>query len=120
MLRPPVKLLAVRGADWHNVDAAKNAILMPMSDTSERRNDFHQSGYSFVNAELDTGLTFARIALGAKGRNKIDRNRVNARKAYDSAMHFLPSTSLSSDEAGSIKEKISALQAALAKLGEVL
>jgi hypothetical protein len=120
MLLPHVMLLAVRGVDWHNVDAAKSAILMPMNETSERRADFHQSGYSFVNAELDTGLTFARIALGAKARNKVDRNRVNARKAYDSAMHFLPSTSLSSDEAGSINEKISALQAALTKLGEVL
>lgn len=91
-----------------------------MQDTSERRADFHQSGFSFVNAELDTGLTFARIALGAKGSNKIERNRTNARKAYDSAMHFLPSTSLSSEEERMIKEKTSALEAALTKLGEVL
>ncbi|HKT51708.1 MAG TPA: hypothetical protein VJV96_15520 [Candidatus Angelobacter sp.] len=112
--------MAVRGVDWHDLDVEKNAILMPMSDTSDRRADFHQSGFSFVNAELDTGLTFARIALGAKGRDKVDRNRVNARKAYDSAMHFLPSTSLNTEEAGSIKEKISALQAALTRLGEVL
>jgi hypothetical protein len=93
---------------------------MAMVDTSERRNDFHQSGFQFVNAELDTGLTFARIALGAKGPNKVERNRMNARKAYDSALHFLPSTSLSTDEAGAIKEKISVLEAALTKLGEVL
>ena len=91
-----------------------------MPDTSERRTDFHQSGFQFVNAELDTGLTFARIALGAKGPNKIDRNRMNARKAYDSAMHFLPTTSLSADESRTIKEKTSALEAALTKLGEVL
>lgn len=120
MLLPHVMLLAVRGVDWHNVAAAKSAILMAMPDTSERRADFHQTGFQFVNAELDTGLTFARIALGAKGRDKVERNRVNARKAYDSAMHFLPSTSLSADEAGPIKEKISALAAALTKLGEVL
>jgi len=112
--------VAVPGVGWHNPGAAKDAILLRMNETSERRADFHHSGFSFVNAELDTGLTFARIALGAKGSDKVDRNRVNARKAYDSAMHFLPSTSLNTEEAGAIKEKISALQAALTKLGEVL
>ena len=91
-----------------------------MVDTSQRRKDYQQSGFQFVNAELDTGLTVGRIALGAKGHNKIDRNRVNARKAYDSALHFLATTSLSSEEEHMIKEKISSLQAVLTKLGEVL
>jgi hypothetical protein len=91
-----------------------------MPDLSERRNDFHQSGFQFINAELDTGLTFLRIALGAKGSKKIDRNRVNARKAYDSAMHFLPTTSLSVEESLMIKEKIASLESGLVKLGEVL
>jgi hypothetical protein len=95
-------------------------MLMPMPDLSERRNDYHQSGFQFINAELDTGLTFLRIALGAKGRNKIERNRMNARKAYDSALHFLPSTSLSAEEARMIKEKIASLESGLVKLGEVL
>jgi hypothetical protein len=90
-----------------------------MPDISERRSDFHQSGFQFINTELDTGMTFLRIAVGAKGRKKIERNRVNARKAYDSALHYLPSTSLAADEARMIKEKIAALRSGLEKLGEV-
>ncbi len=95
-----------------------------MPNVSERRNDYHESGFKFVNAELDTGLTFVRIAMGAKaGRRaseKMQRNRMNARKAYDSALHFLSSTSLNADEARMINEKIVALKSGLEKLGEAL
>ncbi|HJT54739.1 MAG TPA: hypothetical protein VJ848_12870 [Candidatus Angelobacter sp.] len=114
--RPP----AVHGVDWHNRLQWKGARLIWMPELSERRNDFHQSGLEFINTELDTGLTFVRIALGARGRNKIERNRVNARKAYDSALHFLPTASLSAQEARMVKEKIASLEAGLTKLGEVL
>ena len=95
-----------------------------MPDLSAHRNDYHESGFKFVNTELDTGLTFVRIALGAKpGRNrsdKVDRNRMNARKAYDSALHFLSTTSLNADEERMIKEKIGAFKSGLVKLGEAL
>jgi hypothetical protein len=95
-----------------------------MPDISVHRNDYHESGFKFVNTELDTGLTFMRIAMGAKrGRNradKVDRNRMNARKAYDSALHFLSTASLNTDEARMIKEKIAALKSGLEKLGETL
>lgn len=89
-----------------------------VADFPRRENDYHQSGLQFVNAELDTGLTFARIALGAKGRAKIDRNRMNARKAYDSALHFRATTSLNAEESRSINEKFAALKSKLEKLGE--
>ena len=94
-----------------------------MADVSASRNDFHESGFRFVNTELDTGLTFARIALEAKGArraDKLQRNRVNARKAYDSALHFLSTTSFSADEARMIHGKIVALKSGLEKLGETL
>jgi len=89
-----------------------------MADFPKREHDYHQSGLSFVNAELDTGMTFARIALGAKGRTKIERNRMNARKAYDSALHFLANTSLNAEESRRFKEKFDALKTSLEKLGE--
>ena len=99
-------------------------MLNPMAGIAERRNDYHQSGFKFVNAELDTGLTFVRIAMGAKrGRDrseKVERNRMNARKAYDSALHFLSATSLNAQEERTIKEKVGALKAGLEKLGETL
>lgn len=89
-----------------------------VADFPRRETDYHQSGLHFVSAELDTGLTFARIALGAKGRAKIDRNRVNARKAYDSARHFLATTSLNAEESRRINDKFAALKSNLEQLGE--
>ncbi|HEX5435414.1 MAG TPA: hypothetical protein VFY05_14340 [Candidatus Angelobacter sp.] len=89
-----------------------------MADFPKRENDYHQSGLQFVNTELDTGLTFARIALGSKTRAKIERNRVNARKAYNSALHFLAETSLNAEESRRVKEKFAALKSNLERLGE--
>ena len=89
-----------------------------MPDFSTRHDDYHQSGIQFVNVELDTGLTFLRIALGAKGRGKINRNRVNARKAYDSALHFLANVSLNKEEMRLVQEKLASLKSGLEKLGE--
>lgn len=89
-----------------------------MPDFSQRHDDYHQSGIQFVNVELDTGLTFVRIALGSKGRNKVDRNRVNARKAYDSALHFVATVSLNKEETHVVQGKIAELKAGLEKLGE--
>ncbi len=94
--------------------------MMKMAEYSNRHDDFHHSGFQFVNVELDTGLTFARIALGAKGPGKIERNRVNARKAYDSAMHVLSTLVLESDQSATLREKASALKSSLQKLGEQL
>lgn len=89
-----------------------------MADFPKREHDYHQSGLQFVNAELDTGMTFARIALGAKRRAKIERNRENARKAYNSALHFLSNTSLNTEETRRVNEKFAALKSDLERLGE--
>ncbi len=95
-------------------------MLNTMGDTSNRIDDFHHTGFQFVNVELDTGLTFARIALGAKGPKKIERNRINARKAYDSALHVISNLILDAEQSATVREKVSALKASLEKLGEKL
>ena len=48
---------------------------------------FDQAGIDFIRAELKTGSTLAHIALNSDGEKR-ERNRVNARKAYDSILHF--------------------------------
>ena len=73
-----------------------------------------------MRTELRTGLTMARIALEAESRNKVDRNRVNARKAYDTALRFLAKTPLTDEEAEEIRGMITRLKLALAELGEEL
>jgi hypothetical protein len=48
----------------------------------------------------------------------VDRNRVNARKAYDALLHFIPKVPLTSEEAGEIKIKLAELKSELRLLGE--
>jgi hypothetical protein len=91
-----------------------------MVDLPERQDEYRKSSIHFVNTELDTGLTFARIAVGSTTGSKKERNCVNARRAYDSALHILQQVSLSKDEASAIGEKIAALKSSLEELGEKL
>jgi hypothetical protein len=91
-----------------------------MADLLERQDEYRQSTLHFVNTELDTGLTFARIAIGSKTRSKKERNSANARKAHQSALHMLQQLSLSKGEASAIADKLSTLKSSLEKLGAVL
>jgi len=80
--------------------------------------DTTEAGVQFLRTELIAGLTFSRIALQAKHAAKIDRNRANARKAYDALLHFTPETSIPVKDATEIHSKMAQLKADLQKLGE--
>jgi hypothetical protein len=81
-----------------------------------------RSGVEFLFAELQAGLTFARIASSAKrtSSEKRARNTFNARKAYDSILHFRERVSLSDRETVKLKSGIRELKKALETLGEAL
>jgi len=72
----------------------------------------------FIRAELLAGLTFARIARAANYQPKFERNRINARKAYDALLRFIPTTRLSARDADEVKSKLAELKADLQNLGE--
>ena len=72
----------------------------------------------FLRAELDTGLTLAAIALQAAHKGKTNRNRTNARKAYDSILRFFPRAQLSPGETDEIKSGVEVLRSKLLELGE--
>jgi len=73
---------------------------------------------TFLRAELLAGLTRAKIAQNTNDEHKRQRNRVEARKAYDAILRFLPQTSVSSEEKEQIDSQIAELKFVLASLGE--
>lgn len=75
-------------------------------------------GLTFLRTELNAALTFSKIALEAKDESKLERNRANARKAYDALLHFAPGTTLSTEEAQKFEEGMAHLKFALQQLGE--
>jgi len=72
----------------------------------------------FLRAELDTGLTLATIALHTAEQGKTNRNRMNARKAYDAILRFIPRAQLTSEETDEIKSALEVLRSKLLELGE--
>ena len=85
-----------------------------------RMPDAGETGVEFLRKELRTGLTMARIALEAESRNKVDRNRANARKALMTRRCVSLPSPLTDEEAEAIRAMITRLKLALAELGEEL
>jgi len=70
----------------------------------------------FVLGELDLGTTFCDVALSANDPGKKERNRRNARRAFESALHFLPALNLGGTEQEVVQAKVSRLNHLLAQL----
>jgi hypothetical protein len=77
-------------------------------------------GVRFVRTELQTGQTFARIALTARWPEKVARNRGNARKAYDVALAYIPAIALTPELSAELQELIRELHDSLVRLGEAV
>ena len=76
------------------------------------------SQVGFIQAELDTGLTFARVAASAKYENRRERNLANARKAYDTALDFMSRSAFPNAESAELQDKSNELKRELQRLGE--
>jgi len=50
---------------------------------------FKASILQFIRIELETGMTYASVALTSHSNEKRQRNKQNARKAHDTAQRFL-------------------------------
>jgi len=76
------------------------------------------AGTEFLRAELLAGITRAHIAQKTTNESKKDRNRHEARKAYDTILRFLPQTPLSQEDKEEINSKIAELKFVLRALGD--
>jgi len=73
----------------------------------------------FLKTELETGITFANLALSATDERKVARNTANARKAYDTAMKFMVGASLGADDSALLDPRLEKLRRQLVALGEL-
>ena len=60
----------------------------------------------------------SKIAMDAHYRDKLERNRASARKAYDAVVRFMPRVNFTRDEASEINSKLAQLKSELQELGE--
>jgi len=79
---------------------------------------FLDSTLGFVLTELETATAFADIALMSDDVHKTLRNRLNARKAYETALRFMQV--LPEDDRARLADKLDPLKLKLVELGEDL
>jgi len=72
----------------------------------------------FVQTELEIGLVFAHIAASAKYPDKLDRNRANARKAYDTAQGYMQKLTFTPETSSQLHKLLERLRNQLADLGD--
>jgi len=79
-------------------------------DWKHLQNETAAAQLSFLDTELKTGMTFARLALKASNAGKVSRNRENARKAYDTIKAYLGDLPAETPELEEIREKLKTLR----------
>jgi len=88
-------------------------------DHSPMGRDLNATALQALKVDLDTALTFARIAeQDTSDAEKRHRNQTNARKAYDTIVHYTKRLEFTAQERQDIADKLRLLKSALMRLGE--
>jgi hypothetical protein len=80
----------------------------------------NRASAEFLKIDVETALTFSKIAQQSQDSWKKQRNRDNARHGYDTILRLIDKVSLTHDEAQFLSEKLAELRSELLKLGEVV
>jgi uncharacterized protein YlxW (UPF0749 family) len=78
-----------------------------------------RTGFGFLITEVQTGLTFASIALSAgDDLNKLTRNSENAKLAYDTVLRFRDRVQMNQQAAAQLEAELEKLRVDLRQSGE--
>jgi len=103
----------------HGQIAAVKVLLhtLPVKGTAILAELHRASCLDFVLIELDLAATFCELALSTQDEERKERNTRNARKAYDSALHFFQRLSSAPADQAHVYEKASRLNGFFERLG---
>ena len=85
---------------------------------SETGQQLNATNADFLRIDVETALTFSQMALETDNPEKRDRNRRNARKAYDTITHLRGKVVFTAAQEEHMNEKTEHLKRDLTKLGE--
>jgi predicted ribosome quality control (RQC) complex YloA/Tae2 family protein len=112
-----IKTLRKEAAEFEKAEAT---VGLAAVKTLLNRSDIERAELGFLHAELQVGMSLASFALDTNRGDAVERNRVNARKAHDAVVRFMPLVKLSAAESDEIKRKLADLKSKLKLLGEVV
>ena len=81
--------------------------------------DSHAVSLQFLQTEISTALTFARIAHDAADTDKRRRNRQSAQEGYDTVVRFAPRVALSADESKDLNLGLDELRRAIDAIPDI-
>lgn len=87
-------------------------------DWEHLRHETAAAQLTFLEAEADTGITLASIALKAKEGDKAERNLKNARKAYETLNAHVEELPARTPGLASVRKKMATLRQLLDALEE--
>jgi hypothetical protein len=93
---------------------------MDEKETGKAKARLRRSGAELIMADVELAFTFLEVARASKERGIAERNRNNARKAYDSVQRLLPQciAVLSVPEQMALHRKLEELKTRLKHVGE--
>jgi hypothetical protein len=103
-----------KSTEKHPLHVAKD-LAEQLRATGEQLNS---SSAEFLKVDAETALTFSRLALETDDPEKKERNRKNARRAYDTILHLRGNVSFTHSQEAYLREKMGRLKSDLERLGE--
>jgi hypothetical protein len=100
---------------WESLYQSALAEINQIHDT---RDELDRKSADFLKVDIETALTFSRIALQSNDPDRKQRNRKNARKGYDTILRFLPKVPLETEDRDYLSTQMQELKANLQNLGE--
>jgi hypothetical protein len=83
--------------------------------------DLNHTRIEFLKVDVETALTFSAIALKSDtDSERMLRNRHNARRGYDTILHFMRNVAFTDDERSFMSNRLKRLKSDLLALGETL
>ena len=109
------KQLAAKATATERLSARAKALTQQLTTTGQQLN---ATNADFLKIDVETALTFSGLALHTDNKEKILRNRKNARKAYDTILRLWQHVTFTPSEEGYMHEMLGRLKNDLELLGD--
>jgi hypothetical protein len=96
--------------------AARKPTVDELLATRDRMN---RASADFIKIDVETALTFAKIARDADNATRRTRNQRAARKAYDTILKLLSKVDWTAEDGRVVEKGLDRLKAELKMLGEI-